>query len=162
MRDLKTFLFAMLFSVAFIACDEQNDLTPAEPGFVEVSIPDAYKSQTNGRTSSDDVDDLTMDVKITTTDGKEVIGKINFVMPNDGTLAYFAMTENLLSKTGLSADYWVEALNSNSNGRMARTHGCFAKCREMEKGEGRGTCKAECWLDIAVKVATVVAVVAAL
>ena len=114
------------------------------------------------RTSSDDVDEIIMDVKITTTDGREVIGKINFVMPDDGTLSYFAMTENLLTETGLSADYWVEKLNASSNGRIARTQGCFAKCKPMKKGKGKGTCKAECWLDIAVKVATVVAVVAVL
>ena len=162
MRKLRTMLFTMLFAIAFMACNEQSDLNPTEPEFVEVSIPDAYKSSTNGRTSSEDVDDVILDVQITTTDGKEIVGKIHLVMPDDESLSYFAMTENLLQETGLSADYWIESFNSSSpNGRIARTQGCFGDC--PDKGEeGRGTCRAVCWLDIAVKVATIVAVIVAL
>jgi len=162
MRKLKTLLTATLFAVVFVACNEQTEVTPSEPEFVEVAIPDAYKSPSNGRVSSDDVDDLIMDIQITTTEGKEIVGKVHLIMPANESLSYFAITENLLEETGLSADYWIEAFNSNSNGRIARGEGCFATCRGMAKGEGRGTCKAECWLDIAVKVATIVALVAAL
>ena len=161
MRNLRTMLFTMLFAMAFMACDEQGDLTSAEPEFVEVSIPDAYKSSVNGRTSSDDIDDIIVDVQITTTDGREIVGKVHLVMPDDESLAYFALTENLLTETGLSADYWVEALSSNSNGRIDRTQGCFGDCSAKGR-EGRGTYRAECWLGVALKIAQIVAIVVAL
>ena len=162
MKNLRTMLFTMLFVITFMACDEQSNLTLTEPEFVEVSIPDAYKSSTNGRISSEDVDDVILDVQIITTDGKEIVGKIHFVMPDDESLSYFAMTENLLQEIGLSADYWIESFNSsNSNGRIARTQGCFGDCPERGTA-GSGTCRAECWLGIAVQIATIVAVIVAL
>lgn len=90
-------------------------------------------------------------------------------MPDDGTLSHFSMTENLLTETGLTADYWVQALKEQSGmQKMQREMGCFAECRGIpkkekgKKGNGKGECKANCWLDVAVKVATIVAVIVAL
>ncbi len=124
-------------------CTEQPEI--AEPEFVEVVIPDAYKSNSNSITASDEVDDLVLDVLIITTDGKEVTGKVHLIMPDNETLSYMAMTQNIFDETGLTPEYWIEALQTNSDGRISRTKGgCFAKCRDMKKGEGRGTCKAEC------------------
>lgn len=159
MKKVKV-LFSILILTFFVsACNERTGITPPEPEFVEVTIPDAYKSNVNGRTTSEDVDDVVLDVQFTTADGKEIVGKVHLVMPDDESLAYFAMTENLLAETGLSPDYWVESLSATPNGRIAGVQGCFAACRDMKKGEGRGACRAECWLDIAVKIATIAAVI---
>ena len=161
MRKLKPFLTATLFVVVFVACNEQVEVNPSETEFVEVSIPDTYKPSSTSRVSSEDVDDVVMDIQITTTDGKEIVGKVHLIMPDDESLAYFAVTANLLTETGLSADYWVEAINSNSNGRIARTEGCFGDC-PARGSEGSGACRAECWLEVALKVAQIVAIIAVL
>lgn len=151
-------LVATLITIVFAACNEQGEVTPLEPNFVEITIPDAYKSLSNGRIPSEDIDDVILDVQITTTDGREVMGKIHLIMHDDETLSYFAMTENLLAETGLSPDYWVEALNANANGRIDLAQGCFTNCSEMysDDRKRRRGCKAECWLEIALAVAAIV------
>ena len=171
MRNLKIYLCVILFSIAFIGCDEQNDLTPSEPDFVEVSIPDAYKATyPNGRTTSEDSDIYEMDVKVIKDDGTEVIGKMRFTMPatSDEMLERFELTSNLISETDLSSDFWINnsGSNSQSNGRIQGS--CIASCQEAftddegDKIKGRGACKAECWAQTAIKVAAVVVAIVAL
>ena len=158
----KIFVMLLLVSATlFYACDEKTEVNPkAELEFIEVTIPNAYKSATNDKSSSNEVDDVTMDVEITTIEGKEIEGKIHLVMPDNESLSYFAMTENIFAETGLTPDYWVEALSANTNGRLLKPQGCFGNCTaKFGKGgkkNGKGACKANCWLDIAVKVATII------
>ena len=86
------------------------------------------------------MDDVILDVQITTNDGREIIGKVHLIMPDDGTLSYFAMTENLLSETGLSVDYWVDALSADPTSRLAKVEDdCFSDCENSsEKGMVQG------------------------
>ena len=156
MRKLKvSFLSATFLTIAFGACNDQTEAIPSEPRFVEVTIPDAYRSTASGKIPSEEVDDVILDVQITTNDGREIVGKVHLIMPDDGTLSYFAMTENLLSETGLSVDYWVDALSADLTSRLAKTDGCFANCKGMS-GSDKRTCKAVCWLEI---VSTVVSII---
>lgn len=159
MEKFKFLLTITFITIMIFGCNDQPDITPLEPTFVEISIPEVYKSSEIDLKSAE-IDDMIIDVQMTAADGKDIIGKIHFIMPEDGTLSYFAMTANLLDETGLTADYWIDAIAANSGARTAQVAGgCFAACRKLEKGKGRGSCKAECWLDVAVKVATIASVI---
>lgn len=179
MNKLKFLVMALLLATFFVSCDNEKEalLPQTQSQFVDIAIPNTYKTNNStARTDSDEVDDVTIDVKIVTTEGKAVIGKIRFVMPDDGTLSHFSMTENLLTETGLTADYWVQALKKQTGlQKVQRTMGCFSDCRKIPKknepdangenvgvNKGRGECKAGCWLDVAVKAASIVAVIVAL
>tara|TARA_B100001250_G_C19685008_1_gene737634 strand:+ start:108 stop:602 length:495 start_codon:yes stop_codon:yes gene_type:complete len=164
MKKLSKILTLMIIVLTVgVSCDDSTNDVTTSLNFVEVKIPDSYQALPSGRTASEDVDDEIIDIKVQTVDGKEIIGKVHLVMTNDQTLSYFAVTENILEETGLTTEYWIEAMNASSNGRIVKTHGCFSDCNDdYEKGEGRGLCKAECWLDIALKVAPIVIAVIAL
>ena len=155
----KIFTLAVLIAVTtFYACDEKAEVSPkSELEFVEVTIPNAYKSTVNDRSSSDEVDDVIVDVQFTTNDGKEIVGKVHLVMSDDETLSYFAMTENLLSETNLTADFWISGTDATNGRRGIGT--CLKNCKGMEKGEGKGWCKAGCWIELAAKVAGVIAAI---
>ena len=160
MKNLKTTVAILTIFTFSTACNPQDEIAPAQSEFIEVAIPDVYKSSANSRTSSYEVDDLILDVQMTTTDGKVVAGKVHLVMPDDGTLMYLAVTENILNTAMLTPDFWQQALNQpHSNARSYGSQGCFASCRGMKKGKGRGTCKALCWLQIIKDVATALATI---
>ena len=159
MKNLKTTLSILAIFIFSTACQQQDEVS-IQPEFVEVEIPDVYKSSINSRTAYPEVDDLIVDVQLTTIDGKEVAGKVHLVMPDDETLIYMAVTENILSSTKLTPDFWKQAIGRyHATSRKYESQGCFASCRGMKKGKGKGTCKALCWLQIIKDVATVIVTV---
>ena len=161
MKNLRTTLLILAVITLFTACDEQEQATPTQPKFVEVAIPDAYKSGSDYHTAFDnDVDDVILNVQLTTADGKTVDGKVHLMMHDDGSLMYLAMTENMLNTATLTPDFLEEALRQNDpNARQFGAQGCFAGCRDMKKGQGKGTCKALCWLQIIKDVVSAIATV---
>ena len=160
MKNLNAALPVLLVLIFSVACNRQNDVVPTQPKFVEVTIPDAYKANESGQGAGPEVDDLILDIQMTSETGKEVFGKLHLIMPDNGTLKYLAVTENILKTAKLTPDFWKEALNQHLlNGRKSGSQGCFATCRGMKKGQGRGTCKALCWLQVVKDVALVFATV---
>ena len=161
MKNLKTTLSILVVFTFLIACDQQEQATPTLPKFVEVAIPDAYKSGIGDHNAfDDDVDDVILNVKLTTADGKAVDGKVHLIIPDDGSLMYLAMTENMLNTATLTPDFLEEALRQHDpNARQFGSQGCFAGCRDMKKGQGKGTCKALCWLEIIKDVVSAIATV---
>ena len=158
MKNLKTTLSILAIFIFSTSCDQEGQIAPSQPEFVEIEIPDVFKSSTGSSTSYTDVDDLVLDVQMTATDGKEVTGKVHLVMPDDGTISYLAVTRNIFDTAKLTPGFWQQALDrAPSNGRVYGTQGCFASCRVMKKRQGRGTCKALCWLQIIKDVASVFA-----
>ena len=154
--SLSLFLMFFVFS-----CNEQANVTEPELEFTEVAIPSHLKStlKSSAETIVDEID-----VKVTTDDGRDVIGKMRFEVPvgDEETLVNFEMTTNLFQGTGLTTDFFVNYdENSNLKGTMG-IGSCLKACNSIEKGEGRGWCKAGCWGELALKAAAVVVAIAAL
>ncbi|MFT5617190.1 MAG: hypothetical protein ACI85I_000406 [Arenicella sp.] len=146
-------------SVIFSGCNEDTEINAIEKTdeFVSIDIPKDYQAESNGERTSEndeDIDDVTLDVKIIV-DGKEVIGKIRMIVHSDDKLSYFAVSGNIVDETNLSPDYWVDAYkNSLEGGRVAKTTGYCSD--NYDKGSGRGACRAERILGIATTIIVII------
>jgi len=151
-----------IISVGIISCSEEQGLKNEEV-FASVAIPDSYKnSSTNGRTSSA-TDEVIRDITVTTTSGKVVHGKVKLTIPIEGDgLVGFEITQNIFDQTELTPTFWTDGVSkqNNAGGRIASIGECLAGCQEIPKGEGRGWCKAGCWIELAAAVAIVIIAVA--
>jgi hypothetical protein len=157
-----SFVSLSVFLILFVwSCNEQTKITEPELEFTEVAIPSHLKSNMKASTETVIVE---KDVKLTTEEGKEIVGKMRFEIPvgDEETLVNFEMTANLFQGTGLTTDFFVNYdENSNLKGTMG-IGSCLKACNGIEKGEGRGWCKAGCWGELALKAAAVVVAIAAL
>jgi hypothetical protein len=105
-----------------------------------------------------------IDVQVTKEDGSVVLGKIRLEVPvgDEETLVKLEMTTNLFQQTDLTTDFFV---NYDENSNLKGTMGigtCLKACNSIEKGEGRGWCKAGCWGELALKAAAVAVAIIAL
>jgi hypothetical protein len=148
----------MLF---FSSCNEQLEVSESEFEFSKVTIPSHLKS-TLKIASETFVDE--MDVKVITEDGREIIGKMRFEIPlgDEEKLVDLEITTNLLTDTELTEDFFVNYDDSNNLKATMGIGACLKNCNGIEKGDGRGWCKAGCWGELALKAATVVVAIAAL
>jgi len=168
MKNLNVSKMVLIAIIAIISwgCNEQL-VVVEELSFNEVAIPNNLKADiTNGRVSSLDINVEEIEVKVITDDGKEIIGKMRFTIPvgEENTLIKFEMTNNIFEKTALTHDFWMEYDNStnSANGRVAGIGSCLKDCNTMDKGDGRGWCKAGCWAELALQAAMVAVAIAAL
>ncbi len=160
MNKLKITLLLVVFSFAFFGCNEDLEINTIEENneFVSIAIPEDYQAESKGgRTveNDEDADDVTLDVKVIV-DGKEVVGKVRMIVHSDDKLSYFAVSENIVSETNLSPDYWVDAYKSSLEG--GRTNRIQASCKDQgyTKGNGLGACRAERILGIATTIIVII------
>lgn len=155
-----------MFSILLVGCDKNSEET-SKDDFVQITIPTIYQVQSGGNTVSGKTQSLqteseVINVKIINEEGKEVIGKIRLTMPYDDsfTLANLEMTSELLGTGGLTKDFLVDYYSSQTSKNSSTASnqlGCFGDCKtKYKKNEGRGLCKAECWLNILIKVAPII------
>ncbi len=153
-------ILPLLLSVILFECTENSEINAIEENnnFISIAIPEDYQAESKGERTAEndeDADDITLDVKVIV-DGKEVVGKVRMIVHSDDKLSYFAVSENIVSETSLSPDYWVDAYKSSlEGGRVAKTTG-KCNCSGYDKGDGRGKCRANCIIGIATTVIVVI------
>jgi hypothetical protein len=164
MKKTKSLAALMTFTFIFvgvISCSEEQGLKNEEV-FASVVIPDSYKnSSPNGRTSSA-TEEIIRDITVTTTSGEVVHGKVKLTIPTEGDgLVGFEITQNIFDQTELTPTFWADGVAKQNNaGRIAGIGECLSGCQDIPKGEGRGWCKAGCWVELAATVAIVIIAVA--
>jgi hypothetical protein len=160
-------LFTLMLLV-MLSCTQDEKLEEPINEFVNINFPDTYKYKNSERASfEEDVKEVV--VEVVNEDGSIITGKMRFTMPDnfDEKLLKFEMTQNLIDQTELDENFWVNNDTGNEMENL-RKLGCIASCQKEftdddgEKIQGRGWCKANCWIETAAKVgAVVVAVVVA-
>ncbi len=168
MKIFKNLFTLLILAVLAVACsDEKAEITPAEPEFISIAIPETYRTNLENQRSNE-LDVAEVGIKVTKEDGEVVIGKMRFTMPatDDETLVNFEMTENLLNGTGFTESFWVDQAKIQT-GQQRIASSCIASCqkeftKDGKKVPGRGACKAECWAKTAIAAAAVVVAIVAL
>jgi hypothetical protein len=165
MKKTKSLAVLMTFAIILVgvtSCSEEQGLKNEEV-FTSVVIPDSYKnSSPNGRASSA-TEEIIRDITVTTTSGEVVHGKVKLTIPTEGDgLVGFEITQNIFDQTELTPTFWTDGVSkqSNAGGRIAGIGECLSGCQDIPKGEGRGWCKAGCWVELAATVAIVIIAVA--
>lgn len=154
---------ALVVLLPFQSCKEQTDLDVNEDVFVEIEIPDAYKVPPGARFGVDDIIEETVPIIVTRIDGRDVQGMIRVRAINDQSLLNFGVSQSLMRDLGLENNFWVNNLESGNDLQAQAIGTCLKACKDaFEKGEGRGWCKAGCWGELVLKLAAIVAAVAAL
>jgi hypothetical protein len=154
--------FAVIFAVAISCSDEQS--LKKEDVFTSVVIPDSYKnSSSNGRSSTSSTEEVIREITVTTATGEVVRGKVKLTIPSEGDgLIGFEITQNIFDQTDLTPTFWTDGVSkqSNAGGRIASIGECLSGCQDIPRGEGRGWCKAGCWVELAATVAIVIIAIA--
>lgn len=166
MKKTKSFAGLMTFTLIFasaLSCTDQEQSLKKEDTFAFVAIPDGYKnSSPNGRTTST-AEEVIRDIIVTTATGEIVHGKVKLTLPEEGDgLVGFEITQNIFDQTELTPTFWTDGVSKqdNAGGRIASIGECLSGCQDIPKGEGRGWCKAGCWVELAAAVAIVIIAIA--
>lgn len=165
MKRTKSFIALLTFAVILsgvISCSDEQSLKK-EDVFASVIIPNSYKnSSSNGRTSTS-TEEVIREITVTTSTGEVIRGKVKLTIPSEGDgLVGFEITQNIFDQTDLTPTFWTDGVSkqSNAGGRIAGIGECLSGCQDIPKGEGRGWCKAGCWVELAATVAIVIIAVA--
>lgn len=81
---------------------------------------------------------------------------------SDEVLEKFEVSSNLISKTDLNTNFWINNFEVQAKSTTRIQGNCIATCQETfinddgNKVKERGACKAECWANIIIKAATVI------
>lgn len=163
----KLLLLVVVATLVFSCSDSQETMNNDE--FLEIEIPTQFSSKSQAdyaKGSSNDLDVQVMTIQVTDKEGNVSTGKIRFTMPEShgDYLHKLEMTSNIFEETDLKPDFFINKINlARSN--VLQKGSCIADCHKQftdkdgNKIKGRGWCKAGCWVDTLVKVATVVVAV---
>lgn len=159
MKSSITLFTFLLVLISFLSCSDQEKLIIEEENFTSVDIPVTYKQNLpNGRNTSS-AEEVIRDIKVTNLKGEVVYGKVKLIFPMEGDgLISFEMTRNIFDQTELTPTFWTDALSKAdyTGGRVEGIGSCLKDCQSLAQGEGRGWCKAGCWVELAAVVAVVI------
>ena len=125
-------------SLAYSFFHHSNDEAQSieeEMKFESVNIPSSYKSSNSAaRTNSDEIDDMTFEVTVTSPEGIESTGYGRMIFIGDQSISSFELTSNIFEETGINSNFWVDAVGDFSNGRTAEE---VCNCSGLKKGGGK-------------------------